>query len=218
MAEDDCLVVCADIGSVPNRKFAWAASTGETEESTDDLAARVAEALASGKRVALGFECPGWVPVPTISADLGRGRAGEGGHPWSGGPGAAVLATGLAQISWILRAVNQPPLGVSATTVRSAWGEDKPLLLWEAFVAGDRKPVESAGGHKADAAAGVEAFLRGATLAPTPGEHNSTSEATEGSPLNVLALLASWARLNIDEDEQRQYFPIYAPSRPEKGQ
>lgn len=217
MAEDDCLVVCADIGSIANGNFAWATSDDETYASIDDLAARVAEALTSGTLVALGFECPGWVPVPSPSAHLGRGRPGEDRHPWSGGPGASVLATGLAQISWILRALNSPPLDVPATTVRSAWGQDRPLLLWEAFVAGDRKPDDGAGGHKADAAAGVEAFRSGRTLETPPGKGYSAFEGSDAAPLNLLALIAGWALLDIDEAEQRQAFPIYAPSRPEPG-
>src|SRR6266540_1033323 len=70
------VVYCADIGSVPNGRFGWARS--EPDETTIerhrggteiiDLADGVGEDLAAGQPVALGFECPLFVPVPRASS------------------------------------------------------------------------------------------------------------------------------------------------------
>lgn len=63
--------------------------------------------------MALGFEAPLMVPVSPVGVDgwttLGQARQGEtvdGGRsrPWSAGAGSGALATGLAQLAWVLGA------------------------------------------------------------------------------------------------------------------
>jgi hypothetical protein len=79
-------VYCADVGSVSNQRFAWARADSkqpdaEMEDGHDDireLAERVAEDLSRGEAVALGFECPLFVPVPDDPIRLGKCRDGEG--------------------------------------------------------------------------------------------------------------------------------------------
>ena len=47
--------------------------------------------LADGIKVALGFECPLWVPVPEEASALTAGRVVDGNKAWSAGAGASVL-------------------------------------------------------------------------------------------------------------------------------
>src|SRR4051794_24457276 len=99
----DLEVFCADVGSIAQSNFAWARrhATGDDEElhapaSIDSLAGAVTHQLASGRPVALGFEMPLVIPVPTASNDLGRARpCDQGRTSWSQSAGASVMATGL---------------------------------------------------------------------------------------------------------------------------
>jgi hypothetical protein len=85
-------IYCADIGSVPKARFGWA--RGDTDEAgierhrggTEiiELVDAVAEDLAADRAVALGFECPLFVGVPTQPMRLGTARSGEGNRSWSG--------------------------------------------------------------------------------------------------------------------------------------
>ena len=169
----------------------------------------------SRDRVALGLECPTWIPVPQAAIDLGAKRNGEGRYPWSAGAGAGALATGLAQIAWILRNLNQSEQSKSrkkatelkVTTSRERWNAAKAgeWLLWEAFVPGDRKPAsDAATQHTADARAGVDAFKKSQVI--------NDSDAT-GDAVNLLAVLADWAGLSMSVDERHQPLPIYGPPR-----
>lgn len=46
-----------------------------------DLALAVASDLREGKAVAMGFECPLFVPLADLPVDLTRARPGEGAKP-----------------------------------------------------------------------------------------------------------------------------------------
>jgi hypothetical protein len=116
-------VYCADIGSVVNRCFGWAVASGpnaDVDEADDieGLTAAVAQALAAGDKVALGFECPLFVPLPDDPKELTKARDGEGSRPWSAGAGCGALATGLTQTVWILSA-QVPSLAVRSLCVGS---------------------------------------------------------------------------------------------------
>src|SRR4051812_10849525 len=96
------VVFCADVGSVKSGNFGWArsytsaATVAEHDSSKPaDLADDVARELLAGSPVALGFECPLFVPVPTDEMKLGSARDGEGNRAWSAGAGTGALATGL---------------------------------------------------------------------------------------------------------------------------
>jgi hypothetical protein len=102
---------CADIGSIPQGRFGWACSAADEDEAAIqrhqdgtqiiDLVVGVADHLAAGRGVALGFEGPVFVPVPQQPLRLGMARAGEGNRSWSAGVGAGTLATGIVQVAWI---------------------------------------------------------------------------------------------------------------------
>jgi hypothetical protein len=150
-------VICADIGSVPQGNFGWASSSGATGTLPSNLAAHVASVLSAGESVALGFECPLFVPVPTEEQELGKGRPGEGSRPWSAGAGAGALATGLAQVAWVLARtrslVRRESSGHLAWESFTAASSPK-LLIWEAFVSGAGKGAS----HTEDAQIAIRAF------------------------------------------------------------
>jgi hypothetical protein len=141
----DLVIYCADIGSVCGNRFGWArVGDGSAVERGDGKSiAALVDSVAgdlSGGPVALGFECPLWLPLPERSARLGKARANEGARPWSAGAGAAVLATGMVQIPWILERLKEK---VPATEAHLDWPTFRQgargLFLWEAFVSGAAK-------------------------------------------------------------------------------
>jgi hypothetical protein len=184
-------VYCADIGS--GKRFGWAfGRPGERPSpggsQIDDLAAAVAQSLEAGAAVALGFECPLFVPVPRESERLGAKRPGEGNRPWSAGAGAAVLTTGLAQVAWVLEAVRRRVSHDVPVFLR--WDCLEPvrpgLLLWEAFVSGRDK----AASHVGDAQRAVEFFL---DAWPDLGRANIVGGSEVFSLVGAALLRSGWA-------------------------
>ena len=162
------VVICADIGSVARGNFGWWSSEGKSGDKTSTLATHVAAALKNGLPVALGFECPLFVPLFEDEMQLTSARPGEGSHAWSAGAGCGALASGLVQVAWVLQSVrrqlSQPvPAFVAWESFASS---SSGLFLWEAFITGTAKQ----GSHVADAKAGAEAFLR---ALPNPMQANA---------------------------------------------
>jgi hypothetical protein len=67
---DGLEVICADIGSIPQGRFAWARRLpAESSESSHDptsietMAAAIVPCLRAGTPVAVGFEMPLFLPV-----------------------------------------------------------------------------------------------------------------------------------------------------------
>src|SRR5437867_4377744 len=95
---------CADVGSVAAGSFGWASHPSREGAAPTDiraLAEAVAEDLNAARRVALGFECPLFVPLADDPAELLSAREGDGSRPWSAGAGPTVLAVGLVEAAWI---------------------------------------------------------------------------------------------------------------------
>lgn len=158
---ESLIVYCADIGSVASKRFGWCRFPVLTDGGDGSdmlaLAESVVADLLVGRPVALGFECPLFVPLASEPVALTSARSGEGNRPWSAGAGCGALTTGLVQMTWLLRRIKEGvPASVQAhldwDTFRA---EGKGLFLWEAFVSGPAKRD----GHTADAGAGVEAFV-----------------------------------------------------------
>lgn len=128
------LIACADVGSIKKGNFGWADSDGAKGAKPSELAAKVSAALSESRPVALGFECPLYLPLPGDELNLGRCRDGEGSRPWSAGAGCAALATGLVQAAWTLREIRKP--SVCTVGAYLDWGNFESagsgLLLWEA--------------------------------------------------------------------------------------
>jgi hypothetical protein len=184
------LIACADIGSVVNGNFGWADSEGSEGTKPSELAAKVASALADQRPVALGFECPLFVPLPDSELELGRSRRGEGSRAWSAGAGCGALATGLVQVAWTLGEVRQrcSPT-VSAYLEWSSFEKaGGGLLVWEAFVSGAAK----GSGHVNDAALAVRAF---AAKLPTP---ETDLHAVNPMSLAGFALIRSGWSIGIE--------------------
>lgn len=127
-----------------------------TGRNIGELADGIAEDLSDGLRVAVGFECPLFVPVADNPQRLSCAREGEGSRPWSAGAGPAVLAAGLTQCVWVFARVGQKaqiPVRPTFDWRRFDAGEAN-LLIWEAFVSGASKT----GSHADDAQAAASTF------------------------------------------------------------
>ena len=161
-------VVCADIGSVAKNNFGWWSSAGETGDKPSRLVGHVAALLAEGRPVALGFECPLFVPIAQDESQLTSARPGEGSRAWSAGAGCGALATGLVQVVWILQELrnrlSEPVPAFLSWEPFSA--ERRGLLIWEAFVSGKAKFAN----HAQDAEAGGRAFIE---ALPDPAAMNA---------------------------------------------
>src|SRR4051812_21775084 len=103
------LVYVADAGSVSKGNFHWVSSRNLEQSSLDPqgLAEAIAEDLNAGTRVALGYESPLFIPANSNPALLGCARDGEcqeetGNRPFTAGAGAAVFATGIQSLTWVL--------------------------------------------------------------------------------------------------------------------
>jgi hypothetical protein len=167
------LVVCIDVGSTTSGKFGWACSSGATGTTPSGVAQHIAEALNSRGAVALGFECPLFVPLAEKETDLTRSRPGEGDRPWSAAAGLGALGVGITQVPWVLREVRRQLTRTCLafldwTTFRAA---GCGLFLWEAFVSDKAKRST----HVGDAEAAVQAFLAALPEPPTVHRLGATS-------------------------------------------
>jgi len=187
----DLVVFCADVGSVKSGNFGWARSETQGASVADfdtsrpaDLAEAVVGDLRGGRPVALGFECPLFVPVPSLDTALGAARAGEGNRAWSAGAGSGALATGLVQVAWVLAAVRaRCPDERLHLDWQSFAADRQGLLVWEAFVSASAKGAS----HVDDASIGVEAFSR---ALPDP---RIASTITAERPLSLVGAVALWS-------------------------
>ena len=175
-------IAVLDVGSVKRRALGWAimdldqsgsAVPAAVEQSAGCDLGEFANALRGsvlgGRDVALGFECPTFVPVPREASTINSPRSGEPrDRGFAAGAGAASLVTGLVETTWVLRALAD--LNVRATVDPNRWLDGGSVLLWEPFVSKLGKsgadsrmlppgwPAESAGLHTRDAATAAVAF------------------------------------------------------------
>ena len=195
------VVYCADVGSIPEDNFGWARGKVETPRETprgggsiDDLAREVKNDLAKNVPVALGFECPIFAPLRDEPEKLSEARNGEGKYPWSAGAGASSLATGLAQIPWILRNIKpDPPVSPEPFLDWEAFScSGRGLFLWEAFVSGDAKADKgTTTSHEKDAAIAVQCFIDHVGDLPSG---NAIREDKVFSLLGAALLRTDWSR------------------------
>lgn len=186
------LIAAIDVGSPA--KIGWATSRNESGcGHLDPLIDIVAAQLASGKKVALGFEAPCWIPR---GRPLNRITANRGGiearmsRPWSAGAGCGSLAAGIANAAWVFEALLSRCGAVTATVRPDSLLTGKAdLLVWEAFVSGKLKAVT----HEGDAELAVAAFQ-------SAWPHVVTAVEEEAA-VNLLAasLLATGHQIGADE-------------------
>jgi hypothetical protein len=192
--ENELTVCCADVGSVVSGNFGWALRDYPdplrevaSDASIIQFLDAILERLSAGRAIALGFECPLFVPHREDPAALAKARRGEGNRPWSAGAGAGSMATGIVQAAWLLGMIRQrvavePRLTFSWTEfIRDPNG----LLIWEALVT--RKSKVST--HHGDAGEAVEAFC---AALPDPSSVNAVSESSVLSLVGAAALRTGW--------------------------
>ncbi len=188
----DLWIFCADIGSVKSGKFGWAglSASGDAISGSriEELAKEVSDLLNSGSKVALGFECPLYVPIRNEPDCLTKARKGEGNRPWSAGAGCGALATGLVEVVWILSSIRA--LMTSTQPFFLEWSEfdsaDRGIFLWEAFITGSSK----GNSHSQDAEIAITAFRK---ALPNPEEQNAITETEVFSLIGASILRAGWS-------------------------
>jgi hypothetical protein len=152
------VIACADVGSVAKGNFGWWSSENQGGLKPSGLVEHVADLLNRGRTVALGFECPLFVPLAENELHLTSARPGEGTRAWSAGAGCGALATGIVQATWVLGEVRRRLS--HALPAHLSWPQfvaaASGLFLWEAFVTGTAKRAS----HAEDAKAGATAFMR----------------------------------------------------------
>lgn len=162
------VVACLDIGSPKKGNVGWAVLHGSGQETGRELGQFITvlvEHLKEGRAVAIGFECPLYVPKRSDVNAMTDCRLGEVGLNWCGGPGASVLATGLVQVNWVAAQLAQHVRGATGTT---RWREFASglcqMFFWEAFITSRAGVVvvvdaaDGASGHEQDALCGAVAF------------------------------------------------------------
>lgn len=189
----NCLwIFCADIGSVKAGRFGWFGAGPDARQmsgsSIEDLASAVAEKITCGAKVALGFECPLYVPLRDDPMLLTKARTGEGNRSWSAGAGCGALATGVVEVTWLLEQIRtKTPMSAAAFLNWSAFEvSDGGLFLWEAFVSGKAK----GSGHAHDAEIAVQTFQ---AALPNPELANAISEQSVISLIGASMLRAGWS-------------------------
>jgi hypothetical protein len=187
---------CADIGSVAKERFAWArgsesAGSLRVDRGPDirELVEQVARDLNGDAPVAMGFECPLFVPVRDDPNMLTRARVGDGSRSWSAAAGAGALATGITEVVWILQEIRSRLTSTQPVFVN--WSEfaqvNRGLFLWEAFVTQAAKGES----HTDDAENAVRAFWGSL---PNPEGANAIQETRVHSLLGAALLRTGWSK------------------------
>ena len=141
---------CVDVGSVVGGNFAWARLTDDIRgpdrrhelggsHAVIELRERLRADLSDARRsVTIGFESQLFVPLRDTPRRLTSARGAFEHSSFAGGPGSAVLVTGLVQVAFLLDG-----LGDRVTTSRTEFDSDRTgrLLVWEAFVSGAMEPA-----------------------------------------------------------------------------
>jgi hypothetical protein len=186
----DIAIYAVDVGSIKRKRFAWARHGGKSGTDIKALADCIVKDLKEGKRVALGVECPLFVPCPEDPHALGMARLGEGNRSFTASPGACAAVTGMTQLAWILRYVKEHCRNVRGTTCWCEFveSENSRLYVWEAFVSGKSKGKD----HSDDAKAAVKAFKR---VMKNDSKGPDSAVTAEGS-FSIAEALLLWAGLS----------------------
>ena len=200
MKADGLAIYCADIGSVKRGNFGWGVVHGDRQRGGNDIGELVDDVvgrLAAGTKVALGFECPLWVPVPDDPRGLTAGRAVDGNKPWSAGAGACALAAGLTETAWILAETRRLLVekGAVPPSAHLDWqqfvGCRTGVYLWEAFVTGEAKA--KGGGKAAHVADAFTACNEFAARLPDPGKGCACEPDAVRSLIGAAVLWSGWS-------------------------
>lgn len=158
------IVYVADAGSVSKGNFHWVspASNDDDSDKIEQLGVSIVSQLEAGRKVALGYESPLFVPLPASPERLGKSRDGEctpetGNRPFNAGAGASLFATGIQSLVWLLTQIKcLRPVTTACTSLVHFRSGKTEVLVWEAFVSGSEKAKPPS--HVGDARLAVEAF------------------------------------------------------------
>ena len=210
-------IYAVDVGTtLPDRhgrsSFAWARVNPEKPKGIigssciETLSACACRDLTAGRSVALGFEAPLFIPIPTASSRLSRGRGNEGSPSWAAPPGLTVATLGLHQAAWILRCIaDRHRHLVTFRLAPTAWppkSDATTLFCWEAFVSG----TAHSSTHIQDAATAVMAFVNcEESLA-------DATAVTADNPLSLIGAAALWSHLTVDLEVLRKPTVVLKPT------
>ncbi len=190
------IIYCADIGSIKRGNFGWArlaandsADGCTTGQDIQQFVERISKDVVAGHRVAVGFECPLFVPVPDDPLGLTSAGPGEGDRSWSAAGGVGALATGLTEVLWILKQLGRsldrrPEVFVDWPAFQQA-GEG--LFIWEAFVTKEAKMAT----HCGDAELAVRTFR--AAMPAVDQQNAVVCQGPVRSLFGAAVLQAGWA-------------------------
>lgn len=169
MFNSNIVVWVADVGSIAKGNFGWCRTPPQEKRAWDKrndigaFAEGIAEDLLEGKRIALGFECPLFVPVAEMAQNLTKARKADSSLAWSAGTGATALVVGLVEYIWVFERIKEN-LESAQKRVQPTfdWTEfnfgKANLFIWEAFVSGDKKSKSKSDPHVKDAAIAAGTF------------------------------------------------------------
>jgi len=217
----NAIAYACDIGSIKSGAFAWARNsslekTPTASDSIDELITCIVEDGKAGKTIALGFEAPLFMPVPTQSAQLNSGRQYESSRSMFAPAGATVTTIAIHQTAWILKQLHQH-LG-HRLTLTMDWLADwrkreAHLFIWEAFVSsGGHSDPQAHNSHKRDAATALQYFLANADN--LDGVNSVTCE----NPLSLIAAAALWSGWLADVRHLHSSCLVLRPEAPYQGE
>ena len=220
-------IYCVDVGSTRQKpsRFAWTRIDPDEDSPTPagncsikSLCRNLVDDLKAGRSVALGFEAPLFIPVPTCADELSTGRENEGDRSCFAPAGGYVATLGLHQAAYILKCV-AAQLGelVRFTVDPIAWpprGDAAVLFCWEALVTGDAHAAKTdPQPHLRDAATAAMEFRKQENrLACLP------NAITAERPLSLIGAAAVWSGLVKDRDLIRESTVVVRARAPFDGE
>ncbi len=137
------IIYACDVGSTLQNNFGWARiNEGENIICSHDIDELIRYIIKDYNNlpIAIGFECPLFIPIPNNANQLSKERNGDGNRSCYASAGLSVTTLGLHQLAYILNKIKQNNTNISFTLDWGKWLLDKPkneILIWEAFVSGD---------------------------------------------------------------------------------
>jgi len=220
----ETVIYACDVGSTrtdgkrrAGSGFGWACVSSDPEAvdadhgSIEAMADTIGRDLHQGRSVALGFECPLFIPLPRAAAHLCTGRTGEGNRSFAAPAGLAVTTLGLQQATWLLKQLAGYRGSVHFTLDPRDWppGERQVLFCWEAFVSGKAHSDT----HTGDALTAVRAFSQIADLAAVQDVevHPKNVDPANVELLSLIGMAAVWSGWSTDMADLRRPCVVIKP-------
>jgi len=219
-------VYACDVGSARSARtgFAWARRVSDgfaptqANTSIDDLVESLVDDITEGMAVALGLDCPLYLPVPTDDFSIQNlVRLGERERSSLTQKGAQLAVLGLHQLVYLLHRVSDslgrghpaPPFYLDWRRWQEGMRPRGAVLFWEAHVSGaalaDRQDPDH---HFKDARLAAETFW--ARLAA--GQLRSDLGPRQGADcLNLAGAALLWAGWSDDPALLRQELLVIQP-------